>query len=66
MLRTISWVVAPCSSTAAAMLLVTRLIASISPVIIRIAWEVPCVAAWIAPTCWAISSVARRSGWQVP
>ena len=57
-LRAISWVAAPCSSTAEAMVVEMPLISSIVFWIELIASTVPLVAPWIWLIRWPISSVA--------
>ena len=58
-LRTISWVAEPCSSTAAAIEVVTWLISPIRPLMVRIAPTACSVEAWMRPICSSISWVAR-------
>src|SRR5665213_1284389 len=57
-LREISWVAAPCSSTAAAMVDEISAIRPLVRPISLIAAPEPCVAAWMPVICWPISPVA--------
>src|SRR5206468_8534493 len=57
-LREISWVAAPCSSTAAAIVEEISDRRSIVPEISRIALTESCVADWMPEICWLISPVA--------